>query len=87
MGLSLAINSAKRDIVNKPEKIISDQNALLLDLKFRHLRFVIGEPSKCYPSLISKSIRGSIKTYIKSEIIPTTSPIRPNIKSVPNITG
>ena len=87
IGLSLAINSAKRDKVNNTEKIIRDQNALLLALKLRHLLFEIGVPSKVYPSLISKSMRGSMKTYIKSEIIPTTNPIRPNIKRVPNITG
>ena len=87
IGLSLAINSAKRDKVNNTEKIIRDQNALLLALKLRHLLFEIGEPNIVYPSLISKSMRGSIKTYIKSEIIPTTNPIRPNIKRVPNITG
>ena len=87
MGLSLAINSAKRDSVKIKVKIIRDQKALLLALKLRHLLFVIRVPIKCYPTLISKSMRGSMKTYIKSEIIPTTKPISPKIKRVPNITG
>jgi hypothetical protein len=42
MGLSLAINSAKRDSVKIKEKIISDQKALLLALKLRHLLLAIG---------------------------------------------
>jgi|TARA_E500000081_G_scaffold143003_1_gene162353 hypothetical protein len=42
MGLSLAINSAKRDSVKIKVKIISDQKALLLALKLRHLLLAIG---------------------------------------------
>ena len=39
------------------------------------------------PSRFSKSIRGSTKTYIRSDRIPTTSPIRPKTKSDPKMIG
>jgi hypothetical protein len=42
MGLSLAINSAKRDSVKIKVKIIRDQKALPFALKLRHLLLAIG---------------------------------------------
>src|SRR6056297_4061448 len=38
-------------------------------------------------SRVSKSMRGSIHTYIRSETMFTRRPIRPNTNSVPKITG
>ena len=40
-----------------------------------------------FSNLVSKSILGSITVYIKSLIIPTTSPNNVKMKSVPNMTG
>ena len=43
--------------------------------------------SMSQPSLFSKSIRGSTSTYMRSDRMPTTSPMMPKMKSVPKITG
>ena len=46
-----------------------------------------GKPSHTQVSRLSKSMRGSIQTYIKSDNSPTTKPISVNTNSVPKITG
>ena len=40
-----------------------------------------------HASRLSKSMRGSTNTYIRSDKMPTTSPTRPNTKSEPKMIG
>ena len=67
------------------EKMISDHSARRLRLKLRQRRALSGD-SAIQP-LRSKSMRGSISTYVRSVTMPTTNPRSEKANSVPKTTG